>query len=98
MPAHGRIAPTTTLSPVSGGQGTKGSIPERLCSRNHHHGVKASGGVLQRDKRLLGLEPHPPLASPFLGPRPVFEIKPRGLGLRGKPVPPGGFEQVERTR
>jgi hypothetical protein len=54
--------------------------------------------MLQRDKQLLWLEPHPPVARPFLGPRPVFEIKPRGLGLRGEPVPPGGFEQVERTR
>ena len=45
----------------------------------------------QRVQRLLGLEPHPPLARPFLGPRPVFEIKPQGLGLRGEPVPPGGF-------
>ena len=41
--------------------------------------------------RLLVSKYHPPLASPFLGPNPVFEIKPQGLGLRGKPVPPAGF-------
>ncbi len=36
--------------------------------------------------RLLVSKYHPPLASPFLGPNPVFEIKPQGLGLRGEPV------------
>ena len=41
--------------------------------------------------RLLVSKYHPPLASPFLGPNPVFEINPRGVGLRGKPVPPGGY-------
>jgi len=28
---------------------------------------------------------HPPLAIPFLAPNPVFEINPRGVGLRASP-------------
>ncbi len=44
--------------------------------------------------RLLVSKYHPPLASPFLAPNPVFEIKPQGLGLRGEPVPPAGFGQA----
>ena len=40
---------------------------------------------------------HPPLAIPFLAPNPVFEINPRGVGLRGEPVPPGGFGRAERN-
>ena len=52
----------------------------------------------QRDSRLLTLGHHPPLAIPFLAPNPVFEINPQGVGLRGEPVPPGGFGRAERTR
>ena len=52
----------------------------------------------QRDNRLQSSGHHPPLAIPFLAPNPVFEINPRGVGLRGKPVPPGGFGRAERTR
>ena len=52
----------------------------------------------QRDNQLLPLGDHPPLAIPFLGPKHVFEINLRGVGLRGEPVPPGGFGQAERTR
>lgn len=84
-----------TLSPKEG-QGAIGPIP--VSPARTFILAAVWRGVHQRVHRLLGLEPHPPLAIPFLGPRPVFEIKPRGLGLRGKPVPPGGFEQVERTR
>ena len=39
----------------------------------------------QRDNRLLTLGHHPPLAIPFLAPNPVFEINPRGVGLRASP-------------
>jgi len=52
----------------------------------------------QRDNRLLTFGDHPPLAIPFLAPNPVFEINPQGVGLRGEPVPPGGFGRAERTR
>jgi hypothetical protein len=52
----------------------------------------------QRINRLQSSGHHPPLAIPFLAPNPVFEINPRGVGLRGKPVPPGGFGRAERTR
>jgi len=84
-----------TLSPKEG-QGATVSIPSRLPGPSSWQ--QFWRGVHERVHRLLGLKPHPPLAIPFLGLRPVFEIKPRGLGLRGKPVPPDGFEQVERTR
>lgn len=86
-----------TLSPAKRGQGAKGTIAKKL-GQEPPAWHQVWRGVQRLDKRLLGLEPHPPLARPFLGPRPVFEIKPRGLGLRGEPVPPGGFERVERTR
>jgi hypothetical protein len=39
----------------------------------------------QRDNRLLTFGHHPPLAIPFLAPNPVFEINPRGVGLRASP-------------
>ena len=42
--------------------------------------MSISGTIL-----LLVSKYHPPLAIPFLGPKPVFEIKPQGLGLRASP-------------
>ena len=50
---------------------------------------------------------HPPLAIPFLAPNPVFEINPRGVGLRaspcrrldsGKPNAPGDVSQSSGLR
>ena len=38
-----------------------------------------------RDKWLLPSRHHPPLAMPFLGPNPVIEINPQGVGLRASP-------------
>ncbi len=96
-PPHAGLSSSTNLSRASA-RGTKGSIPHK-ASVNHEH-VRKAGGV----SRILGTIRHlspvhyPPLASPFLGPKPVFEINPRGVGLRGEPVPPGGFGQAERTR
>lgn len=54
----------------------------------------------QRDNRLLTLGDHPPLAIPFLAPKPVFEINPRGVGLRASPcrrVDSAPFEEGGRT-
>ncbi len=61
----------------------------------------------QRDNRLLTLGHHPPLAIPFLGLNPVFEINPRGVGLRanpcrrvdsGEPNAPGDVSQASSLR
>jgi hypothetical protein len=66
-------------------RGVKGSIPQcggrqprdcpGGCRRSRH----------QRDNRLQSSGDYSPLAIPFLGPKPVFEIKPQGLGLRASP-------------
>jgi hypothetical protein len=77
------------LSRVSA-RGTNGSIPSK-ASVNQKHVCKAGGVSIGGTIRLLVSKYHPPLASHFLGPNPVFEIKPQGLGLRGEPVPPAGF-------
>lgn len=79
-----------TLAPSERGQGAKATIPKKL-NQEPPEWRQVWRGVQRLDKRLLVPEPHRPLARPFLGPKPVFEIKPRGLGLRGEPVPPGGF-------
>jgi hypothetical protein len=66
-------------------RGTEGSIPKdgglepRACPggwRRSEH---------QWDNRLLTFGHHLPLAIPFLVPNPVFEINPRGVGLRASP-------------
>jgi hypothetical protein len=66
-------------------RGAKGTIPKegRLQPRSRPEGWRRSKH--QRDNRLLTLGDHPPLAIPFLGPNPVFEINPRGVGLRASP-------------
>ena len=86
-PPHTGLSSSTNLSRASA-RGTKGSIPSK-ASVNQKHVSKAGGVSIGGTIRLLVSKYHPPLASPFLGPKPVFEIKPQGLGLRGKP---------ERTR
>ncbi len=48
----------------------------------------------QRDNRLQSSGHHPPLAIPFLGPNPVFEINPRGVELRASPCRRADSEQV----
>ena len=95
-PPHAGLSSSTNLSHASA-RGTKGTIPSK-ASVNQKHVCKAGGVSIGGTIRLLVSKYHPPLASPFLGPNPVFEIKPQGLGLRGEPVPPGGFGQAERTR
>ena len=88
-------------------RGREGSIPKdgglepRACPggwRRSKH---------QRDNRLLTLGHHPPLAIPFLAPNPVFEINPRGVGLRaspcrrvdsGEPNAPGDVSQSSGLR
>ena len=54
----------------------------------------------QRDNRLQSSGHHPPLAIPFLAPNPVFEINPRGVGLRASPCrreDSAPFEEGGRT-
>src|SRR3989338_7272457 len=83
-PAHGRASHRSHLRPAMP-RGAEGSIPQ-------DGGLQPTpwpGGWRytkhQRDIRLLTLGHHPPLAIPFLAPNPVFEINPRGVGLRASP-------------
>ena len=89
-PPHAGLSSSTNLSRASA-RGTKGSIPSNSTVDQKH--VRKADGVsrILGTLRHLSSEHYPPLASPFLGPNPVFEIKPQGLGLRGEPVPPAGF-------
>jgi hypothetical protein len=88
-------------------QGTRGSIPQwggfqpRACPGGRRRSKH------QRDKRLQTFGHHPPLAIPFLAPNPVFEINPRGVGLRaspcrrvdsGEPNAPGDVSQSSGLR
>jgi hypothetical protein len=88
-------------------RGTKGSIPQD----GGHQPRAWPGGwrrsKQKRDNRLLTLGHHPPLAIPFLAPNPVFEINPRGVGLRaspcrrvdsGEPNAPGDVSQSSGLR
>ena len=88
-------------------RGTIGSIPkdEGLQPRACPGGWRRSKH--QQDNRLLTLGHHPPLAIPFLAPNPVFEINPRGVGLRacpcrrvdsGEPNAPGDVSQSSGLR
>ena len=65
-------------------RGAKGAIPKqgRLQPRSWPGGWRQKH---QRDNRLQSSGHHPPLAIPFLGPNPVFEINPQGVGLRTSP-------------
>ena len=83
-PPHVGLSSSANLSRASA-RGTKGSIPNK-ASVNHEH-VRKAGGVsrILGTLRHLSSEYYPPLASPFLGPKPVFEINPRGVGLRASP-------------
>ena len=74
--------PNTTLSRDA--RGTESSIPKKDAF-NQKHGRKAGSVSISRTIRHLSSKHHPPLASPFLGPNPVFEINPRGVGLRASP-------------
>ncbi len=65
-------------------RGTKSSIPKEDAP--NHKPARGAGRVsISGTIRHLSSKHHPPLASPFLGPNPVFEIKPQGLGLRASP-------------
>ena len=65
-------------------RGTKSSI-SKDDALNHKHVRGAGRASISGKIRHLSSKHHPPLASPFLGPNPVFEIKPQGLGLRASP-------------
>lgn len=98
-PAHGRASHRPQSRPAKS-RGVKGSIPQyggrppRDCPggwRRSRH---------QRDNRLQSSGHHPPLAIPFLAPIPVFEINPRGVGLRASPcrrADSAPFEEGSRT-
>ncbi|PZQ96075.1 MAG: hypothetical protein DI533_16625 [Cereibacter sphaeroides] len=67
---------------------------------HHEPGRQAGGHQHLRNNRLLSLGHHPPLAIPFLAPNPVFEINPRGVGLRASPcrqADSAPFEERGRT-
>ena len=64
--------------------GTKSSIPKE-DTPNHKH-VRGAGGVsISGTIWHLSSKYQPLLASPFVGPKPVFEIKPQGIALRASP-------------
>ena len=105
-PAVGRASHRPQPRPAMT-RGAKGSIPEdgghkpRACPGGWRRSKQ------KRDNRLLTLGHHPPLAIPFLAPNPVFEINPRGVGLRaspcrrvdsGEPNAPGDVSQSSGLR
>ena len=65
-------------------RGAKSSISKE-DALNHKHGRKAGRVSISGKIRHLSSNHQPPLASPVLGPNPVFEINPRGVGLRASP-------------
>ena len=81
VPLRAGPSPILNLSRDCAGQ--QRLHPRKIKAFDHEHVCKV-GGV----SRILGTNRHlksghhPPLTSPFLGPKPVFEINPRGVGLR----------------